>query len=119
MTTGTDPYRPELLPEPVSQYLHDQLLTRDVAARAAIFTADARVVDEDTEYRGTDEIRRWLARAASQYTYTTTYVGQVAQGHGIWTVLAHLEGDFPGGVADLRLRFRVGSDGIEDLVIAP
>lgn len=119
MTHTTDPYRPELLPGPVSTYLHAHHHADDVEATAATFAADARVTDEGAEYRGTDEIRRWLTTAASEYTYTTTLVGQVEHGQDTWTVLAHLEGDFPGGVADLRLRFRVGADGIDDLVIAP
>ncbi|WP_413450028.1 nuclear transport factor 2 family protein [Georgenia phoenicis] len=119
MTTTTTPYRPELLPAPVTRYLEGRLEDGDPAGLVAAFAADARVVDEATEYRGADEIRRWLTTAGSEYTYTATYQGQVADGPGRWTVLSRIEGNFPGGVADLRLRFRVGPDGIEELVIAP
>lgn len=115
----TEPYQPELLPEPVTAYLQGRLDAGDPAALVAVFTADARVVDEDTEYRGTEEVVRWLTTAGSGYTWTTTYDGQVTHGDGRWTVLSRIEGNFPGGVADLRLRFRVGGDRIEELVIEP
>ncbi len=115
----TEPYQPELLPDPVTEYLQGRLRAGDPAALVATFAADARVVDEATEYRGTEEVLRWLTTAGSGYTYTTTYGGQVTHGGGRWTVLSRIEGDFPGGVADLHLRFRVGSDGIEELVIEP
>lgn len=119
MTTTTAPYQPTLLPAPVTRYLEGRLGEDDPAGLLAAFAADARVVDEGVEYRGTEEIRRWLTTAGSEYTYTTTYTGQVADGPGRWTVLSRIEGNFPGGVADLRLRFRVGDGGIADLVIAP
>jgi hypothetical protein len=36
-----------------------------------------------------------------------------------WLVVNHLEGDFPGGVVDLRYRFALSGDLISELVIAP
>ena len=37
----------------------------------------------------------------------------------MWIVVNHLEGDFPGGVVDLRYRFVMTGDLIAELVIAP
>ncbi|WP_199580368.1 hypothetical protein [Blastococcus sp. TBT05-19] len=36
-----------------------------------------------------------------------------------WVALTHVEGDFPGGVADLRYRFSTDGDLSAELVIAP
>jgi hypothetical protein len=36
-----------------------------------------------------------------------------------WLVVNHLEGDFPGGVVDLRYRFELSSDRICSLSIVP
>lgn len=115
----SDPYRPELLPAAVRRYLRAHQVDRDTDAAAATFAADARVVDERREHVGSGAIRDWLATAGQGFTYTTTFVGQLSEGPGRCTVLARLEGDFPGGVADLRFRFRVESDRIAELVIAP
>ena len=38
---------------------------------------------------------------------------------GTWTAVNHIEGDFPGGVADLRYRFVMAGDLVAELVIAP
>lgn len=52
------------------------------------------------------------------YTYTTTPLGQRSGDGGRWMVLVRLEGNFPGGVVDLRYQFVVDGDRIGDLVIA-
>src|SRR4029079_8714750 len=97
------------------QRAHDR---RDTAEALSAFAADARVADDGREYRGTDEIRDWLDHAASEYTYTRSLVRAQAAGGGAWLVVNHLEGNFPGGVVDLRYQFVVIDDLIADLVIA-
>ncbi len=123
MNTSTDrqpaPYRPDSLPPVVRRYLDAQDDTAGREAIADAFAPGARVFDENTEYRGGDAVRRWLTSAASEFTYTTTFLGQTEAGDGRWVVLARLEGDFPGGVADLHFRFRVEDGLIAELVIEP
>jgi hypothetical protein len=116
------------LPDAVRRYqdAHDRHDT-DVALSA--FTADATVVDDGRTMRGTGQIRDWLANVAREFTFTRTFVGAESSGvqdrgaetsgSGIWVVHNRLEGDFPGGVADLSYRFTVSGDLISELVIAP
>lgn len=105
------------LPEVVARYqaAHDR---RDTDSALAAFAVDAHVVDDDRDHRGADEIRRWLETAASEFTYTRTLLAVEATEAG-WLVRNRLEGDFPGGVAELRYRFVVTDDLITELVIAP
>ncbi|MFW6774260.1 nuclear transport factor 2 family protein [Nocardioides sp. CPCC 205120] len=120
MDTTHDPYRPELLPEAVHAYLSGyDGETRDVERAAATFGPSAVVVDDGSTYTGLDEIRTWLARSSSEYRFTTTYVGQERLGDDEWRVLAHLEGDFPGGTVDLGYRFTLQDGRIAALTIAP
>ena len=106
------------LPEVVSRYqsAHDR---RDTAVALSAFTPDARVFDDGHEYHGADEIRGWLDHGASEYTFTRSLVSTEATGAGTWVVVNHLEGNFPGGVVDLRYRFTVTDGLISELVIAP
>ena len=117
--TSLRPNNPEL-PEVIVRYhkAHDH---HDIAAALSTFASDASVIDENREHRGADEIRRWLRSAASEFTYTRTFVSAEASATDTWLVLNHLEGDFPGGVVDLRYKFvlTADSDLIAELVIAP
>ncbi|NEE61243.1 nuclear transport factor 2 family protein, partial [Streptomyces sp. SID8455] len=52
------------------------------------------------------------------YTYTTELLGAQRTDAERWTVTQRLEGDFPGGLVDLRFQFALGGHGlIEQLVI--
>lgn len=106
------------LPDVVSRYqgAHDR---RDSAEALSAFAPDARVADDGRKYRGTDEIRDWLDHAASEYTFTRSLVRAEATGAGSWVVVNRLEGNFPGGIVDLRYQFVVVDDLISELVIAP
>jgi hypothetical protein len=106
------------LPEVIARYqgAHDR---HDTAVALSAFTRDAKVADDGREYNGTDEIRDWLATAASEYTFTRTLVSAEPVGSGGWLVVNHLEGNFPGGVVDLRYQFVLTGDLISELVIAP
>ena len=81
--------------------------------------ACAVVIDDGNEYPSPDAIRGWLAHASTQFTYTRTFVGAEAVELDVWFVTNRLEGNFPGGVVDLRYRFRMAGDLIAELVIAP
>lgn len=106
------------LPTAVATYLtaHD---ARDVATARDTFAVDASVTDEGRTYRGRDEIADWVGTAGSEYTYTTEYLSATATGEDDIDVLQHLEGDFPGGVADLHFRFTLAHGLISRLVIEP
>ncbi len=105
------------LPATVTTYLtaHD---AHDVETAAATFTADATVADDGRTHRGRDEIRSWLERTSSEYTYTTTFTGATVQGTEV-DVLQRLAGNFPGGVVELRYRFTLSGTQIARLEIAP
>jgi len=107
-----------LLPEAVRQYqdAHDR---HDTEIAVSAFVPDAAVLDDGKEFRGTDEIRTWLTTTASEFTFTRTLVSAEPVDDDTWLVVNHLEGNFPGGVVDLRYRFTLRDDLISELVIAP
>ena len=106
------------LPEVVGRY-QDANDRHDTEVALSAFAPSARVVDEGRECRGSDEIRHWLRTAASEFTYTRTFVSAEAPAADTWLVLNHLEGDFPGGVIDLHYKFVLNADLIAELLIAP
>lgn len=91
------------------------------SARVALelFIEDAVVEDDGHTYRGIGAIAGWLSGAASAFEYTSTRVGVSFEGATV-TVLTRLEGNFPGGMVELRNVFTLTVDGrIRRLVIAP
>lgn len=106
------------VPEIIGRYqsAHD---SRDAATALTAFTADATVTDDGASYAGTDEIRRWLETAASEFTYTRTLIGAETEDDRTWIVRNNLTGDFPGGTVDLAYRFVLRDGLIERLDIAP
>ena len=84
----------------------------------ASLTTDAVVTDEGHDYTGRDEIAAWLNTAVGEYTFTTEFTGATTTDAGV-DVGQHLEGDFPGGVADLRYRFTLDGALISRLAIEP
>ena len=106
------------LPDVVGQYqdAHDR---RDVEAALAAFAPSAAVKDDGHEYHGRDEIRDWLSVASTQFSYTRTLTGAEGVDANTWLVANHLEGNFPGGVVDLRYRFVLTDGLISELEIAP
>ena len=93
-------------------------VARDADAALRAFTPTAVVVDETTTYRGTEEIRRFVSEAGSEFRYTTELVAAERNDDVHWVATNRLEGDFPGGVVDLRYRFAMDGDLIAELVIA-
>jgi hypothetical protein len=106
------------LPTVVLRYqdAHDR---RDADGALATFTPDALVTDDGHTYSGHAEIREWLSRASVEFTYTRTLIDVAQVDDNTWLVTNHLEGDFPGGVVDLRYRFVVSGELLSKLDIAP
>lgn len=104
------------LPEVVRRYqdAHDR---RDTETALATFADDATVHDEGQEHHGHDEVRAWLSSASTKWSYTRTLVSAHLVDADTWLVVNHLEGDFPGGVIDLRYRFELSGDRIASLSI--
>ena len=117
MSTPTS-IRPDQLPVAIRDYLAAHQ-ARDAETALRAFTPTAVVVDDGTTYRGTEEIRRFLTKAGSEFTYTTTPVAAERTDDTHWVAAHRLEGDFPGGVAVLRYRFAMDGDLVAELVIAP
>lgn len=114
MTNTTDW---DALPETVRTFM------AAVDARAkdqalATLSPDAVVTDEGHDYTGHDEIGAWVATAAAEFAYTTSFTGATTTEVGV-DVGQHLEGDFPGGVADLHYRFTLDGTVINRVVIEP
>ncbi|WP_329129823.1 nuclear transport factor 2 family protein [Streptomyces sp. NBC_01476] len=92
--------------------------SRDAQAVADCFTPDGTVLDEGKTYRGRDEIAGWRTALAGQFTYTSTVTGVEEPGEdGEYRLNVRVEGDFPGGVADLRFGFTLRDDRIAALRI--
>lgn len=100
-----------MLPAVITGYL--------AGADARFFTSDAVVRDDGHTYRGTDEIRGWLARVAGEFTWTATLTGATRLDAARYEVRQRIEGDFPGGVVDLRYRFTLRGALVCELVIEP
>ena len=112
MTTEWD-----ALPDTIKTFM-TALDTREDGRALATFTADAVVTDEGRDYTGRDEIGAWLTASAGEYTYTSEFTGATTTDTTV-DVGQHLEGDFPGGVADLHYRFTLDGTLISRLVIEP
>ena len=117
MTTST-PIAITKLPSPIRAYLTAHAAgDADTAARS--FAPTATVVDQGHTFRGTAEVLDFLRTAGGEYTYTTEHVGAERVDDAHWVAHVRLEGDFPGGVADLAYRFTLADGLITELLIAP
>ena len=114
MTNTTDW---DALPKTVRTFM-TALDAREVDQVLATLTTDAVVTDEGHDYKGHDEIGAWVATAAAEYTYTTAFTGATTTEAGV-DVGQHLEGNFPGWVADLHYRFTLDGTVISRVVIEP
>jgi ketosteroid isomerase-like protein len=106
------------LPAVVRTYLTAHR-ARDVDTAISTFSADASVTDEGHTIHGREQIGTWLGRAGGEYTFTTEFTRATTMDPAHVDVLQRLEGDFPGGVADLHYRFTLDGDLISGLVIEP
>jgi uncharacterized protein (TIGR02246 family) len=98
------------IPEVITRYLKaaDE---KNSEALVACFTEDGSAVDEGNTYVGRDAIRDWRTDTVSKWTYTTIVTGTEQLAGDRYNVAIHLEGDFPGGEADLTQTFTL-SDGL-------
>jgi ketosteroid isomerase-like protein len=108
--------RPDQLPVAVRFYLTAHA-ARDTNAALRTFAPDAVVVDQGQTFRGVYEIGVFLGAAGADFTYTTELLGAQHVDDTHWVATNRLEGDFPGGVAELDYRFTVEGDVITELVI--
>jgi len=106
-----------VLPAPIRAYLAARECHDDEAAVRA-FAPHATVTDEGRVHTGTEDIRAWRRRTSTEYTYTTEVTGVRRDRADVWVVAVRLEGDFPGGVANLDQRFTVRDGAIAELTIA-
>lgn len=84
----------------------------DRTAAVSLFVEDAHVTDDGHDYIGVTQIRAWLGRVASQYTYTTTPISTNSDAATRTTsIRCRLEGTFPGGMVDLDYRFQLDDSG--------
>jgi ketosteroid isomerase-like protein len=105
------------LPEVITTYLAAHQ-ARDLDPALARYTDDAVVLDDGNTYRGKREIRDWLSRSASEYTYTSELLATERVDDEHYVAVHRLEGNFPGGVVDLRFEFALRDGRIARLVIA-
>ncbi len=80
-------------------------------------TDDVVIVDQDQTFRGRVAVQGWITGASREYTYTTTVLHSEPDGDAT-VVTARLDGDFPGGRADLKYRFLLSDDRISALTIS-
>ena len=109
---------PVSTPDVVKRYFYADA-QRDIDAIVALFNDDATVIDEGREHRGGAEIRDWRTGPASQYDYTLTITSEEALAGDRFRVTGRLDGNFPGGTANLHFDFTVDGDLISHLKIAP
>lgn len=89
---------------------------RDADAALALLTPGAVITDAGETYSGAEALRRFIAEAGTEFTYTDEITKTAPDGE-IWVVGHHLEGNFPGGTADLDYRFALDGDLINRLDI--
>jgi ketosteroid isomerase-like protein len=106
------------LPGTIRSYLEAHA-ARDIDVALRHFAPGAVVTDQGQTFRGTDQIREFLCAAGAEFSYTTELIGAQHIDDAHWIATNRLEGDFPGGVADLDYRFELDGDLIAELVIAP
>src|SRR3546814_2606823 len=109
------------LPDTIKTFM-TAIDAREVDTALATLTTDAVVTDEGHDYKGHDEIGAWVATAAAEYTYTTAFTGATVLEQKTGSTVdvgQHLEGDLPGGAADLHYRFTLDGTVISRVVIEP
>ena len=90
---------------------------QDFDALAACFTEDGVAIDEGETHVGREAIKRWRQGVVAKFTFTTTITSTEAVGETGFNVGVRIEGDFPGGTADLVEAFRLRDGLIEHLAI--
>jgi ketosteroid isomerase-like protein len=89
---------------------------RDADAALALLTPQAVISDIGETFTGDQSLRHFISDAGAEFTYTDE-ITRVARDGEVWVVGHHLEGDFPGGTADLDYRFALEGERIHRLDI--
>lgn len=105
----------EQLPTTIRAFLQAQE-ARDADSALALLTPGAVVSDTGESFSGDEALRRFVSEAGAEFTYTSE-ITKVARDGEIWVVGHHLEGNFPGGTADLDYRFALDGERVERLDI--
>ena len=90
----------------------------DADTASSFLVEDVVVVDQGETFRGRDEVHAFLRDAGAEFEYTAEQIGARRIDDDHWVVTLRLQGDFPGGVADLDYRFTLRGDLVAELVIA-
>lgn len=114
--TGQAPTSPADAPAPVRRYLAADA-RHDGSALAVVFAPAATLIDDGHAYFGRDAIKDWRDGPAMEWTYTQKITDARPTGPNSYLLIMHLEGNFPGGAADLHYRFAVLDDQIVHLTI--
>ena len=77
------------------------------------------MTDEGHTYTGKGQIRDWLARSATEYTYTTALVAASKVDAGTTTPCTIWRATFPAASSTLHFRFSLSAGKITSLVIEP
>jgi ketosteroid isomerase-like protein len=103
------------LPTTIRAFLEAQE-ARDADAAVALLTPQAVISDVGESFSGAEALRRFVGEAGAEFSYTSE-ITTVDRDGETWVVSHHLEGDFPGGKADLDYRFALKGEQIERLDI--
>ena len=106
----------ETAPAVITRFM-DAAARRDYAALGECFAEDATVYDERQTHRGRAEICRWQEVGRAKWNYTAAVTDGKATGPYQYRVTVHLQGDFPGGEADVSYRFTILDGLISELQI--
>jgi ketosteroid isomerase-like protein len=89
---------------------------RQAGAAIACFTPEAVVIDEGRTYRGSEEIRQWIAETWAAYAFTLE-VTQVAEQGSETVVTCRVSGTFEGSPILLRYFITLEGNRIAALTI--
>jgi len=104
------------LPAPVANYLAADK-AKDPERVARCFTSDARVHDEQHDYRGTAAIKSWKQDSIGKYEYTVEPLDASVLDDTVH-LRARLSGTFPNSPVELNYTFKLANEKIAALEIA-
>lgn len=116
MTDTFADYVRSTLPAPVLAYLDARDENRSADA-ASVFAPDATVLDDGSAYEGIDAISTWIETSSTEYTYTSTRIGQLVADENRVVVQIRLDGNFPGRTVTIRHQFELHAGLIKWLAI--
>jgi len=113
--TNTDNAISLNLPRAIAVYLA-AVKERDADMLALCFADDARVHDENSDYRGLDAIRAWKQETEAKYQYVMEPLDASVSENTV-KLRARLTGNFPGSPVELDYTFMLSNDKISSLEI--